>query len=64
MMAPAKKQSFLGILQQSEKEKFGDRTPAGFRKVDLLGKGGIALVWLAVIKDGPKLGYDESMTGT
>ena len=38
-------------LLDSEKEKFGDRCPAGFKKIDLLGKGGIALVWLAEAKD-------------
>lgn len=33
-------------MLDSEKEKFGDRCPAGFKKLQLLGKGGIALVWL------------------
>jgi hypothetical protein len=34
-------------LLDSEKEKYGDRCPLGYKKIDLLGKGGIALVWLA-----------------
>jgi len=34
-------------LLDSEKEKFGDRCPAGFKKTGLLGKGGIAIVWQA-----------------
>jgi hypothetical protein len=33
-------------LLDCEKEKFGDRFPPGFQKMKLLGKGGIALVWL------------------
>ena len=34
----------------SEKEKYGDRCPKGFKKISILGKGGIALVWLAEMK--------------
>ena len=40
----------------SEKEKYGDRCPLGYQKLDLLGKGGIALVWLAEVKDEEKTG--------
>jgi len=40
---------FTKELLDSEKEKFGDRCPAGFKKLQLLGKGGIALVWLMEI---------------
>ena len=60
MIQPNKerKQNFVGLLQPLEKDKFGDRCPAGFRKLDLLGRGGIALVWLAEVKDAAKLGYD------
>ena len=42
----------------SEKEKYGDRCPFGFKKLSLLGKGGIALVWLAQVNTdrlGPHL---------
>ena len=46
-----KQQSFASLLQTGEKEKFGDRTPAGFRKTGLLGRGGIALVWLGEMRD-------------
>ena len=59
-----RKQSFVSVLQPGEKEKFGDRTPTGFRKLGLLGRGGIALVWLAEVKDVSKTGYDQSMLGT
>ena len=38
-------------LLDSEKEKYGDRCPTGYKKLDLLGKGGIALVWLAESKN-------------
>ena len=38
------------LLLPSEKEKYGDRCPKGFKKISLLGKGGIALVWLAEVK--------------
>lgn len=41
-------------LLDSEKEKYGDRCPAGYKKLDLLGKGGIALVWLAESKNDRK----------
>jgi len=34
-------------LLESEKATYGDRVPAGYEKIDLLGKGGCALVWLA-----------------
>lgn len=36
------------ILSDDEKQKFGNRCPNGFRKIQILGKGGIAIVWLAV----------------
>lgn len=65
MIQPNKerKQNFTSLLQPLEKDKFGDRCPAGFRKLDLLGRGGIALVWLAEVKDAAKLGYDMEQTG-
>lgn len=33
-------------LSDSEKALYGDRCPSGYKKVDLLGKGGCAIVWL------------------
>ena len=36
------------ILSEDEKLKFGNRCPAGYRKIQILGKGGIAIVWLAI----------------
>ena len=35
-------------LLDNEKQLFGERCPKGFTKVSLLGKGGIAVVWLCV----------------
>jgi serine/threonine protein kinase len=36
------------ILTEQEKAQYGNRCPAGFKKHSLLGKGGIAIVWLAI----------------
>ena len=47
----------------SEKEKYGDRCPVGYKKLDLLGKGGIALVWLATVKDAKKRGLPDELEG-
>lgn len=33
-------------MLDTEKLTFGDRCPKGFTKLSLLGKGGIAVVWL------------------
>ena len=33
-------------MLDSERLVFGDRCPKGFTKLGLLGKGGIAIVWL------------------
>ena len=35
------------VLSDQEKSTYGDRCPKGYDKLDLLGKGGCALVWLA-----------------
>jgi serine/threonine protein kinase len=35
------------VLTEQEKSLYGDRVPKGYEKLDLLGKGGCALVWLA-----------------
>lgn len=34
-------------LSDSEKKIYGDRCPTGYEKINLLGRGGWALVWLA-----------------
>jgi hypothetical protein len=39
---------FLKLLQQNEAEKFGDRMADGYIKIDILGKGGKAIVWLGI----------------
>ena len=61
--AKEKKQNFSSLLQPYEKEKYGDRVPLGFKKKGLLGKGGIALVWLAEIREYKRYGYTEDMVG-
>ena len=43
----AKNQQFIQMLMVDEAKRFGDRCPAGYQKLDLLGKGGVAVVWLA-----------------
>ena len=59
------------VLTDQEKTTFGNRCPQGFKKQYLLGKGGIAVVWLAIdmengeqvaIKQFPKHGgkFDSS----
>ena len=59
------------LLSEDEKQKFGNRCPSGYKKIQLLGKGGIALVWLGVdlktgdqvaMKQFPKVGgkFDSS----
>ena len=35
------------VLFDDEKQKYGDRCPRGYNKLQLLGKGGCAVVWLA-----------------
>jgi len=48
---PAQPKIDLGpCLMPGEKEKF-QGCPQGIKKVSLLGKGGIGVVWLAVITD-------------
>ena len=40
-------------LTDQEKQTYGvNRSPAGYKKISLLGKGGIALVWLGISTDG------------
>ena len=51
------------VLLPSEKEKYGDRCPVGYKKLDLLGKGGIALVWLAEVKDAKRCGLSPEFQG-
>lgn len=34
------------VLSDQERSLYGERSPAGYMKLDLLGKGGCALVWL------------------
>jgi hypothetical protein len=34
------------MLSDQEKATYGNRCPVGYKKIDILGKGGIALVWL------------------
>lgn len=68
--APKKKDKVV-ILSDQEKQQFGNRCPAGYKKISILGKGGIALVWLGLslktgdhvaMKQFPKAGgkFDSS----
>ena len=45
------KKEFLKLLVEKEASKFGDRMAPGYQKVDILGKGGKAIVWLASKND-------------
>lgn len=45
------KESGWGMLD-AERLQFGDRCPKGFSKISLLGKGGIAVVWLCTNLEG------------
>lgn len=36
------------VLNEEEKKTFGNRCPHGYQKVRVLGKGGVAVVWLGV----------------
>lgn len=39
------------MLTEDEKKSFGNRCPVGYQKVKILGKGGIAVVWLGTKND-------------
>ena len=34
------------LLSDQEKQQYGNRCPPGYQKIKILGKGGIAVVWL------------------
>ncbi len=36
------------LLSEQEKQTYGNRCPSGYKKIQMLGKGGIALVWLGL----------------
>lgn len=47
-------------LTDSEKKVYGNRTPTGYEKLSILGRGGCALVWLAQnIKTGEKVALKQ-----
>lgn len=47
-----------GMLE-TEKQIFGDRQPKGFTKLGILGKGGIAVVWLCQDLEGNKVAVKQ-----
>ncbi len=47
-----------GMLE-TEKQIFGDRCPKGFTKLGILGKGGIAVVWLCQDCQGTKVAVKQ-----
>ena len=48
------------VLTDQEKTTFGNRCPQGFKKQCLLGKGGIAVVWLAIdIENGDQVALKQ-----
>lgn len=42
----AKTKNFTELLQADEVQRYGDRCPLGYTKVNLQGRGGLAMVWL------------------
>lgn len=36
------------LLTDEEKKEYGQRFPKGYKRMKLLGKGGVGVVWLAV----------------
>jgi len=38
-------------LTETEQKSFGNRCPKGYAKLKLLGKGGIAVVWLGKLEE-------------
>eukprot|EP00742_Colponemidia_sp_Colp-10_P005295 GILJ01005656.1.p1 GENE.GILJ01005656.1~~GILJ01005656.1.p1 ORF type:complete len:554 (-),score=66.86 GILJ01005656.1:261-1823(-) len=46
-------------LSEMEEQTYGDRFPPGFEKVDLLGRGGCALVWCGVSPSGEKVAIKQ-----
>jgi dual specificity tyrosine-phosphorylation-regulated kinase 2/3/4 len=48
------------MLTDQEKQQYGNRCPQGFKKHSLLGKGGIAIVWLAIdLETGEKVALKQ-----
>lgn len=46
-------------MLEAEKLTFGDRCPRGFTKVGILGKGGVAIVWLCQDGSGNKVAVKQ-----
>lgn len=48
------------MLSDQEKTIYGNRCPVGYKKLSILGKGGIALVWLGVdLKTGQEVAMKQ-----
>ena len=48
MSPPSKPAAKTVLLSDQEKQTYGNRCPEGYKKLSILGKGGIALVWLGI----------------
>ena len=57
---PKPKKEKIVLLSEQEKAQFGNRCPAGYKKLSILGKGGIALVWLCLdLSSGQKVAVKQ-----
>lgn len=55
---PAATKEKVVMLTEQEAKQFGNRCPSGYSKIKILGKGGIAVVWLGV-KDGVQVAMKQ-----
>lgn len=59
-----KKAAYKSMLTEEERKQYGDRFPEDFDKIDFLGRGGFALVWLGIEKKtGKKVAVKQILKG-
>ena len=59
-----KKAAYKSLLTEEERKQYGDRFPEDFDKIDFLGRGGFALVWLGIEKKtGKKVAVKQIVKG-